>query len=276
MASYLYRKLTWPEVNAAVQAGKLVLIPAAVLEDHGPHLPIDADVVIAEGICQRVAERIPDEVLLFPAWMHGYSPHHLDFPGPITIRWDTLIEHTLDITRSLAYHGFRRMLIVNAHGSNAPLMDLVARLTIIEHPEVLCATLSWWELEEVRRVGSRIIESPVTSHACELETSLYLALEPEGVQMDKAAADMSFPVSPHTWRDMLGRKPDPQFKSPIRMMEYWSTLTQNGVRGDPTKASREKGLALLEAAVGELVEIVRELRARPIRPRVDHRVSPPS
>ena len=65
---------------------------------------------------------------------HGYTPHHMQFPGPITIDWKTFVEHLLDIGRSLIHHGFSRILFVNGHGSNVPLVEMPARLLMVEHP----------------------------------------------------------------------------------------------------------------------------------------------
>jgi creatinine amidohydrolase len=265
-----YEKLTWPEIKEAAEKDKVVMLPIGTLEGHGPHLPIDTDVTIVSAICNATAKRIPDEVLLMPTVTHGYSPHHMDFPGSTSISWSTYIEYLSDITRSVAHHGFRKILIVNGHGGNTPLGEIAARITIVDMPHVLCGFVSWWDLASVRAVVSHFRESDVTSHACELETSIYLAVDPDHVLLDKAEKDMSSPMSAHIWSDLVGRKPDERFANPIRLTEYWSTLTSNGVRGDPTKATAEKGRRVLDAASGELVEIIRELRQREIRPRVSH------
>lgn len=265
-----FQHLTWPEVVDCAAEGRLAIIPAGTVEAHGPHLPLDTDVVIADAICERVAQLIPDDVLLMPTITLGFGPHHMDMPGNMTIGWKTLVDHTLDVMRSTAYHGFKRMLVVNAHGSNSLPLDMAARLMIVENPDVQAAFLNWWSLTDVKAVCKDMIESEVTSHACEVETSIYLAVAPERVQMDKAAPDMGFDRSPHIWRDLLGRPPEPEgFKSPVGLMEYWSTWTTNGVRGDPTKATAEKGEKIIAAAAGEIAEIVGELKARPILPRRD-------
>ncbi|TMK93501.1 MAG: hypothetical protein E6G42_06190 [Actinobacteria bacterium] len=85
----LYERLTWPEVRRVAEEERVALIPVATLEDHGPHLPIDTDLRITAEICRRAATVADDETVLLPAIPHGYSPHHMDFPGPITIEWDT-------------------------------------------------------------------------------------------------------------------------------------------------------------------------------------------
>lgn len=273
--NYRYEKMSWPEVDRAAVDGRVVLIPAGTLEDHGRHLPIDTDVVLANGVCHAAAERIAEQVVVLPPITHGYSPHHMDFPGTITIRWKTFVEYVLDITRSLVHHGFRKILLVNGHGSNRPVLDMAARLAVVEHPYAHCGALSWWELAKVREVFATCRESDWVAHACELETSVYLALDEANVDMTKAEKDYSFPKSPHFWSDLAGAPP-PGYRNAVSLNEYWSTVTRDGVKGDPTVATAEKGRALLAAAADELVDIVQEFRARPIRPRVAHQsVRPP-
>ena len=264
-------KLSWPEVNAAAERGAVALLPAATIEDHGLHLPIDTDVVIAEAVCRTAAELAPDDVVLLPCVTFGYSPHHIDGPGTLTIRWDTFIDYVRQIASSLAYHGFFKILIVNAHGSNRPVLDVAARLTIVENPDVQCGMLSWWDLTSVREVVARFRESDWTGHACELETSLYLAIDPERVHMELARPDINPRMSEHFWSDLVD-SPPPGHSTKVLMTEYWSTVSETGTWGDPTNATAEKGRAILDAAGRELAAIVAELRARPLRPRVPHQI----
>jgi len=225
--------------------------------------------MLAEGVCHAAARRIPDEVVVLPPITHGYSPHHIDFPGTITINWKTFVDYVLDVTRSLVHHGFRKILLVNGHGSNRPVLDMAARLTVIEHPYAHCGALSWWELTKVREVFATLRESEWVAHACELETSVYLALDADNVEMDKAEKDTSFNKSPHFWSDLAGAPPL-GYRNAVGLTEFWSTVTRDGVKGDPTLATAAKGQALLDAAADELVAIVREFRERPIAKRVAH------
>jgi creatinine amidohydrolase len=267
--AYEFAKLSWPEVNEAAAAGKVALVPAATLEDHGLHLPIDTDVLIAEAVCRRTAELVPEELVLLPCVTVGFSPHHIDGPGTITARWDTFVDYVRQITNSLAYHGFRKILILNAHGSNRPVLDLAARLTIVENPDVQCGYVSWWDLQQVREAVAAFRESDWTGHACELETSVYLAVDPAHVRMELARSDVHPYMSKHFWSDLVGQPPAGHANA-VFMTEYWSTVSETGTWGDPTVATAEKGEAILRAASEELAEIVRELRARPVRPRVPH------
>src|SRR5262249_10174393 len=148
------------------------------------------------------------------------------------------------------------------HGSNMPILDLVARRTILE-TEALCAPFLWpslalKEIRQLRQSGRGGI-----SHACELETSVYLHLDGEPVQMDKARADMGQPDSDFIGKDLT----DP---GPIRMMDWWTRFSKSGVNGDPTLATAEKGRIIFEAVVSNFVRLAREFKNRPSGDRVDY------
>lgn len=264
---YRYAEMMWHEIRDAAKADRVAIVPVAIYEDHGPHLPVDVDVRLCTGICERAVERIPTEAVLVPPVAHGYSPHHMDFHGTITIEWDVLIKYIRDVCCSLAYHGFKRILIVNGHGSNSSPVDMAARLTVLHNEgKVLCGAVNHWAIRKAMDVGAALRESDYggTSHGGEYETSLYLALAPELVEMDQAVDERS-PLPPSFQSDLLaGIHPE---GSGAHMVPYWSSKTASGVLGDATKASREKGEKLLEAAVSGLVELIRELRATEIPQR---------
>jgi creatinine amidohydrolase len=257
--------MTWPEIREVAAQERVVVVPIGTLEDHGPHLPIDTDVRIIEAICARACAQASDRVVLLPVVTHGYSPHHSDFPGSITIGWDTFVRYLTDITASLVRHGFTRIILANGHGSNMPLVDMAARLTIVDHPETLCCNYFYLYTPAGQEAIRSIRESAFPggmAHACELETSIYLAIAPELVQMDKAEKDLNQPPSDYFYIDW--------FDGPGSMMEYWSTLSRTGTMGDPTLATAEKGEVLLAAAADELLMVIDEMHTRVIRPRVDH------
>ncbi len=154
IVKYRYGEMTWREVRDAAAAGRVAILPVATIEDHGHHLPIDTDVVLCTTVCERGAALIPEECVLVPPVIHGYSPHHMDFPGTLSIDGHTFIKYVLDVTKSLAHHGFTRILIVNGHGSNTPLIDLIARKTVLETASLCAATnyfaLGYEAFEQVR------------------------------------------------------------------------------------------------------------------------------
>src|SRR5947209_19534890 len=124
---YRYNRLTWPELTHAIAPQKLALLPPGSTEQHGPHLPLDVDVFLCESVCLEVGRRAADKVLVLPPIAYGLNLHHIDFPGTIHIEPETFIAFCFDITKSVAYHGFQKILLATGHGSNTPPVDLEAR-----------------------------------------------------------------------------------------------------------------------------------------------------
>ncbi len=259
-----YGRLTWPEVRRAAAEGFVPIVPIGTLEDHGRHLPIDTDVTLVEAICRGAAERLPGEAVLLPAIVHGYSPHHMDFPGTVTIGWDTFCRYCTDVAVSLVRHGFMRVLLVNGHGSNQPLVEMAARLAMVREPESLVAAAFYLSNPESAATIATIRESERggMAHACELETSLYLHLAPDAVDMSLAADEHGYPSTDNVWMDWAD--------GPLKVMPWWSSFSESGVQGDATKATAAKGKVLFEAAVYEVMAFVGELRGLALPQRRDH------
>jgi creatinine amidohydrolase len=262
-AEYRYNRLTWPEMNEAIAAQKLVILPTGSTEQHGRHLPLDVDVFLCESVCLEVGRRAADRVLVLPPISYGLNLHHIDFPGTIHIEPETFIAFCLNITKSVAYHGFQKILLVNGHGSNTPLIDLVARKTVLATSSLCFATGYYLFLLDAFQ---QIRETRIMAHADEFETSLYLHLAPERVKMEQAVVD----------NDRMGEfvSSDSTGNYPVRFNDYWGRWTKTGVHGDPTKATAEKGKILFEAAVSGLAKLVDELRAWPIEKRQDMHKQP--
>jgi creatinine amidohydrolase len=262
-SEYRYNRLTWPEMNEAIAAKKLVILPTGSTEQHGPHLPLDVDVFLCESVCLEVGRRAADRVLVLPPISYGLNLHHIDFPGTVHIEPEVFIAFCLNITKSVAYHGFEKILLVNGHGSNTPLVDLIARKTVLQ-TRSLCFATGYYQF--LLKAFEPIRETKVMAHADEFETSLYLHLAPERVRMDKAAED----------NDRMGQfvSSDSTGNYPVRFNDFWGRWTKTGVHGDPTRATAEKGKVLFEAAVSGLVQLVDELRAWPIEKRQDMHTNP--
>ena len=264
-----YGEHTWLELRElAGREDIVIVIPAATLEDHGYHLPIDTDVRLVEsvatGAIQRFNARGDARAILFPTQVHGYTPHHMDFPGTVTLRWNVFVESLLDQGRSLIAHGFRRILIVNGHGSNIPLVNMAARLLNVEHRDAVCMSSFYLTSEASARTIEEVRTTPRggMAHACELETSIYLAVAPELVQMDKAVSEIPDSYTEHAWMDWSD--------GPLAFTPHWSALTESGVTGDATAATEAKGRALLDRAQEEIAEFIAEVAVRPRAPGRDH------
>jgi creatinine amidohydrolase len=264
-----YGEHTWLELRELARRDDVVVvIPAATLEDHGYHLPIDTDVRIVEAVARGAVERFNAQgaakALLFPTQVHGYTPHHMDFPGTVTLRYDVFVESLLDQGRSLCRHGFDRILIVNGHGSNIPLVNMAARLINLEHREAVCASSFYLTSARSLEVLAAHRTSPQggMAHACELETSLYLAIRPDLVQMARAVTEIPASYTEHVFMDWVD--------GPLSYMPHWSALTESGVTGDAAAGTAEKGRVFLEQAVTEVAEFIAEVAVRPHAAGRDH------
>lgn len=260
---YRYNRLTWPEMNEAIAMQKVVLLPTGSTEQHSHHMPLDTDIFLAESVCLEAGRRIPEKVLVLPPVSYGLNLHHIDFPGTIHIEPETFIAFCLNITKSVAYHGFRKMLLVNGHGSNHPLIDIVARRTVLE-TESLCAAVTYLTL--ALDAFETVRESDVIAHADEIETSLYLHLAPERVRFDRAVKGS----------DVVGRNvsSDSTANYPVRFNDYWGRWTKTGVHGDPTVATADKGKVAFEGAVTGLIDLIEEWREWPLEKRSDQHTGP--
>lgn len=267
---YRYDRLTWPEINDAVALGKVVVLPVGSTEQHGHHLPLDVDAKLCSSVAYEAGRQSPEDFLILPPVAYGYCHHVMDFPGTINIEPSTFVKFLLDITRSVAYHGFKRIVILNGHGSNHPLVEEVGRQTILQ-TDALCLTLSWWQL--VADYWNRHVRTSVVpggcAHACELETSAYLHLDGAHVRTDRITG------RPPEYMDIPGARrwhfTDLTAGSgPAAIVEWTSTYTESGTIGEPAEATAEKGRLVFAHAVAQMIEMVRWYRTRPLPPRRDH------
>jgi creatinine amidohydrolase len=271
---YRYEKLTWPEINDAVEDGQVCIVPCGAVEQHGPHLPLDVDLVCPLGIASGAGREIPDKMKVLPIVAYGYTGHVMDFPGTINQHYTHFIDHVLDITKSLAYHGFKKIMLLNGHGSNMPNLDLVTRRTNLE-TDAECILGAWWNLLTVDKTFlPRWRQSKFPggcAHACELETSLYMYLDGDNVRQDLVrSGTISFNAeeSPFNWVDLFAA-------GPATLVSWTSSYSGTGVLGDAELATAEKGREAYEEAVRQLVRFVTWFKDRPKDERRDlHRRKP--
>lgn len=259
---YRYEKLTWPEINDAVDLNKVCIIPCGAVEQHGPHLPLDVDLVCPGGIAQGAGRELPGKILVLPTLQYGYTGHVMDFPGTINTHYETFIKQVMDVTQSLAYHGFKKIILLNGHGSNMPNLDLASRRTNLE-TDAECAVIAWWNLLAVDKTfmpSWRESKFPGgCSHACELETSLYLYLDEDNVRKDLIkSGTISFnnEDSPYNWVDLYGA-------GPATVISWTSSYSDTGVLGDAAKATKAKGERAYIEAVKQLCGYVNYFQPRP-------------
>ncbi len=255
--------------------GKVCIVPCGAVEQHGHHLPLDVDMICPTGIAHGAGRAIPDKMLVLPIVAYGYTGHVMDFPGTINQHFTHFMDNVLDITKSLAYHGFKKILLLNGHGSNMPNLDLVARRTNLE-TDAECILAGWWNLLTVDKTFlPRWRESKFPggcAHACELETSLYLYLAEEDVRQDRIKSGIiSFNAeeSPFNWVDLFS-------SGPATIVSWTSSYSDTGVLGEAELATKEKGKEVYDEAVKQLIRFVTWFKDRPKDVRKDRHRKPPT
>ncbi len=247
-------ELSWPEVAEAKDDVEMILIPFGSTEQHGPNLALSADAAIAESLCHLASAAMSPRLLVAPAVPWGVSPHHMDFPGTITLAADTLLRVFDDMIGSLTEHGFKRFLIVNAHGGNKEISGVVAQEVGNRYGIEFCGAVFLWDLipDELK---SRFQRTDRVGHACELEVSDALFLCPEIVKRDALNAG-DYREDGWDLRETLKRYG-------VRAADSMADITNNGALGDATLATAEVGKARMEAAVESLSEIVAAVTRSP-------------
>jgi creatinine amidohydrolase len=223
------------------------------------------DNLVVEHICNQTARQNPHLVISAPPIHYGFNEHNMDFPGTISIEMDHFIQYCFDLGRSLARQGFQRIIWVNGHGSNSSLCQLVAR-KVTNETNALSASIDWWNL--IQGTISEIRESGLggIDHACEMETSVYLYLKPDLVYKDKIQDEYTYLRGGPKWMYT-----DLTASSPVFFMNNWSRMSESGVNGAPSMATKQKGERFTNDAIKNLITIVEDFRNFKTRPRVDHR-----
>ena len=248
--------MIWDELTSAhlaeVDRKTPVVLPIAATEQHGPHLPLATDRMIGEHFARRLHETIPDEVLILPYVPVGCSEHHMDFPGSLTFTHGTFLAMVVEILESVAAHGFTNLIISNAHGGNIGIGQVAMEVFGKRHPEVNVVMLTWWKVAAEALLELTETGEGGVGHACEFETSLIMHIAPHLVQTDQIRAGYPRPTFEWAKADMLRSGKASVYRTA-------RNSTYEGVHGDPTAASPEKGEAVTTAVLESLLAIVRSL-----------------
>lgn len=225
----------WPGVKAALVDGLTAVLPLGALEQHGPHLPLTTDTVLAEGVARRIVQSTGG--LLLPALAFGEAWSAEGWAGTISISADTLAAAVTDIGRGLKRGGFAGLVTVNGHFGNRAAIARAAEALSGDLPVL---ALDYPGLEEAAaRFCVSAPAGPGFYHADEVETSMMLALAPASVRMELAVAE--YPTFP---ADFGAR--------PVQL----STFNSSGVFGDPRRATAETGEKLIGAIVANSVDLI--------------------
>ena len=231
--------LTWSELPAVLEhAGHAAMLPVGATEQHGPHLGCGVDSVIAEQLCAAVAARTG--VTMLPTLPYGCSlGHSRRWPGTIALTPPLLIELVKQIGEWAYHSGVRRLFIVNAHVTNAAPLRCALEMLRAEHDDLMVTVLNTATLSE--RVRQFHAADAADWHANDAETSLMLAIAPQGVRPDK-----------------LAEADDPDRTCGCIFAHPVNRTSLNGVTGTPSIATAEKGQQWFDWLVEDLGDLVQK------------------
>lgn len=250
-----WSELTTEDFKRPNVAEWIAVLPVAAIEQHGPHLPLSTDTVIAEGHVARTIERLPPDLpaVFLPVQSIAWSLEHVSSPGTLTLDWDTVTKVWLDIGACVARAGLRKLVIVNAHGGNVPVMDLVTRELRVRH-DMLAVATSWSRFgrphglfdERERRFGI---------HGGDIETSMVMAIRPDLVRVEQLA---DFPSAQMRFEKEFAHL---RAYGPSQFGWKAQDLNPTGAIGAAILATAQKGEAAIDHAVTGFIELLADVAA---------------
>lgn len=251
-SNFLWAHMTWPEIEEYLKTVDTVLLPCGAIEQHGPHLTVDTDYYDADYFAKETAARCADpKPLVLPPIPYGVSYHHESFKGTLSVTNDALSRFVYDIGMELARNGVKKIIILNGHGDNAPTLSYAAQMINRDAKIFVCVDTG--ETSDVDL--QQMIDTPNDIHAGEIETSTSLAIRPELVQMDKAVNEtMAFGSHFLDFDSERG----------VNWYVHTHKISESGVMGDATKATKEKGEKMWEIMIAHMVRFVESIKNTPL------------
>ena len=253
-------------INQAV-----AVLPVAAIEQHGPHLPMSVDTTLVNGVVHASLAHLPVDlpVLFLPTQQVGKSNEHIRFPGTLTLSAHTLISVWMELGASVARAGFKKLVLLNSHGGQVSVMDIVARDLRTTHDLIVYHT-SWYNLP----LGDAVMgqfppeEHRFGIHAGDIETSMMLALAPQLVDMTQAKNFHS------TSQDRAAKYPVSGNGSSAKLGWQMQDYNVQGAAGNALAATAAKGHALVNAAGLQLARLLQEVSSLPLSTLQPHPESP--
>jgi creatinine amidohydrolase len=235
----LLDELTWQEAENVLRPDTVIVIPiGAGSKEHGPHLELKNDWLLAEYLKRELTKRA--DVVVAPTVNYHYYPAFVDYPGSITLRLETARDLMVDICRSLARYGPRKFYVLNTGLSTLRALELSARILAAEGVHFRYTDM----LKLAEPVEAKLKQEEGGTHADEIETSIMLFIAPSTVDMSKAVKDYHPSPQEGLTRDPAGE----------------GAYSASGIYGDATLATREKGEIVLQTIVDGMLREIQELR----------------
>ena len=258
LLSGYWQDLTSDDLRAVCAQRTVAVLPVAAVEQHGPHLPLGTDALINDGVLRRCIQQVRGDLgmLVLPAMNVGDSLEHSDFHGTLSIDAQVLMQSWLDIGRSVARTGVRKLILFNSHGGQVPVVDLVA-VRLRAECELLVSRVNTFRLGVPQGMFSSD-ELAHGIHGGEVETSLMLHLHPQLVRRDQLCDFASLGADWAAQGRLLG------VEKPAGIGWMAQDLNAQGVCGNAAAADAVRGEQLLEHLAQALYRIVTELADTPL------------
>lgn len=235
-------QLAWPAARKLED--RVFVVPLGSFEQHGRHLPMITDTAIVTAIAGRLEALEPEAVVLTPTLWVGHSPHHRRF-ACVSLDLVPYMDMIVGVCRSLVDMGAQRIFLLNGHGGNDVPCKAAMRELKTECPKAKIVYAAYWQLAARAFQGIRTSPHGGLNHACEMETSVMLSLQPERVDMTQAQDNA-------TGSDMLSGRP-------YYVVNDFDEISESGTLGLPSYATAEKGEAFLNAAAETVRVFLREV-----------------
>ncbi len=244
--------LSTEDVAALDKKTTVIVQPIGAMEQHGPHLPVVTDALVAERLASAAAAAVSSEtsVWTLPTLTYGKSTEHLGWAGTVSLSSKTLLDVCLDVGRSVAASGFTRLVFVNGHGGNPSLLDVAAR-DIRSETGLLVFPVTTGRLGHPETID--IPDHEYSIHGGHVETSVMLALAPELVKMERAV------IGGKGLPDMFPASGELTLEGALPTAWLSGDLTKNGVIGDPLSANASVGAQIVEHWTSRLSAVFREI-----------------
>ena len=246
MGEVEWQRLKAHELRALAEQGAVVILPIASIEQHGPHLPTMTDTRLGQEIAVRAARMVQGRpVVVAPVVWSGLSEHHMPFGGTLTVSHATFRALLRDLIEAIGRHGFRDILISNSHGGNVVAMQQICD-ELSEQVEATLVAVTY-AAEAAAEIGALLEDQKGLMHACEAETAMMMAVEPDLVDGSDLAGIAC----------MEGD--GPSFLKAGKTAYRWrpfTNMTGNGVAGNPARANAGKGERLLEVSAASLAALI--------------------
>jgi len=243
--------LTSPELDA-MDRSIPVILPISATEQHGKHLPLATDRLIGEHFLDALDSEITEQMLVLPSIGIGYSAHHLDFAGTLSVSHDTFIRQASDILACVIAQGFRNIVIFNSHGGNQGVGTVLLEKLGHENPQCSIVLATWWKLAHQELLKLNETGKGGTGHAGEFETSLLQHFAPEMVRASQLEDGQHNPT--YDWNDG-----DMLYGTKASLYRSLKQTTANGVFGRASAAYAEKGEEITKLITASLKLIIEDL-----------------